>query len=114
MTLPFHSLYRHGFLRVAVGVPLVQVANPAFNAAHTLSLAHLASQQHAALALFPELGLSSYTSDDLFHQDALLDQVRSEIGHLVAASRELTPVLLVGAPLRFDGRLFNCAVVIFQ
>jgi NAD+ synthase (glutamine-hydrolysing) len=114
MTPPFHSIYRHGFVRVAVGVPLLQVANPAFNAAHTLNLARLASQRQAAVALFPELGLSAYTNDDLFHQDALLDQVRAEIAHLVEASRELMPILLVGAPLRFEQRLFNCAVVIYR
>lgn len=114
MASPFHSLYNHGFVRVAVCVPQLQVANPAFNAAHTLSLAHLASQRQVAVALFPELGVSSYTSDDLFHQDALLDGVRTEIARLVEASRELTPLLLIGAPLRFDGRLFNCAVVIYR
>jgi NAD+ synthase (glutamine-hydrolysing) len=114
MTLPFHSIYRHGFLRVAVCIPRVQVANPAFNAAHTLSLAQLASQRQAAVALFPELGLSCYTNDDLFHQDALLERVLTELGHLVEASRELMPVLLIGAPLRFEGKLFNCGVVIYR
>jgi NAD+ synthase (glutamine-hydrolysing) len=114
MTSPFHSLYSHGFVRIAVCVPRVQVADPGFNAAHTLGLAHLASQRQVAVALFPELGLSAYSSDDLFHQDALLDRVRAELAHIVETSRELTPLLLVGAPLRFDGRLFNCAVVIYR
>ena len=114
MTHPFHSIYTHGFVRVAVCVPAVQVANPAFNAAHTLGLAHLAAQRQAAIALFPELGLSAYTNDDLFHQDALLERVLAELAHLVEASRALTPILLVGAPLRFEGKLFNCAVVIYQ
>jgi NAD+ synthase (glutamine-hydrolysing) len=95
-------------------VPQLRVADPGFNAAHTLSLAHLASQRQAAVALFPELGLSAYSVDDLFHQDALLDRVRDEIAHIVEVSRELTPILLVGGPLRFDERLFNCAVVIYR
>ena len=33
---------------------------------------------------------------------------------MVEASRDLSPVLLVGAPLRFDGALFNCAVVVYR
>jgi NAD+ synthase (glutamine-hydrolysing) len=112
MTRPFHSLYTHGFLRVAVCVPALRVGDPGFNAARTLALAQIAHGRHAALALFPELGLAAYSNDDLFHQSALLDRVQAEIEGLVAASKALTPVLLIGAPLRFEGRLFNCAVVI--
>jgi NAD+ synthase (glutamine-hydrolysing) len=113
-THSFHSLYSHGFVRVAVCVPTLEVANVGFNAVQTQQLAHLASQHHAALALFPELGLSAYSNDDLFHQDALLERVLEELGHLVVASREWTPVVLVGAPLRFNGQLFNCAVVLYR
>jgi len=114
MALPFNSLYAHGFVRVAVGVPAVRVADPAYNAARTLDLARRASDAHAAVALFPELGLSAYSDDDLFQQDALLDATEAALARLVDASRELTPVLLVGAPLRFEHKLFNCAVAIYQ
>jgi NAD+ synthase (glutamine-hydrolysing) len=64
--------------------------------------------------VFPELGLSAYAIDDLLFQDALLDAVEAEIGRLVEASRDLYPVFAVGAPLRFEGRLYNAAVVIAQ
>src|SRR4030095_10498888 len=66
------------------------------------------------VALFPELGLSAYSNEDLFHQDALLDATKSALGHLIKGSEALTPVLIVGAPLRFDGKLFNCAVVMYR
>jgi NAD+ synthase (glutamine-hydrolysing) len=112
MPKQFHSIYSHGFARVAVGVPAVKVADPPFNAERTIALARQAHEAGAALALFPELGLSAYTAEDLFHQDALLDAVHAAIGQLAAASAELRPLLLVGAPLRVDGRLFNCAVAI--
>src|SRR5918911_1108262 len=69
----FHSPYSHGFVRAAVCVPFMRVADPAYNAERTLALAHL-----------------------------------------VAESRALVPVLLVGAPLRFEDKLFNCAVVIYR
>ena len=113
MDRPFHSLYSHGFLRVAVGVPAVRVADPAFNVQRTLALAHRASQAHAAVALFPELGISAYTNDDLFQQDALLEATLAALGSVVQESRDLSPVLLVGAPLRLEHKLFNCAVVIY-
>ncbi|NTW04333.1 MAG: NAD(+) synthase, partial [Oscillochloris sp.] len=110
----FFSIYSHGFARAAVCVPALRVADPAFNAERTISLARRASEAHAAVALFPELGLSAYSNDDLFHQDALLDATLVALGRVVAASAELCPLLLVGAPLRFEGRLFNCAVAIYQ
>ncbi|MDE0142334.1 MAG: NAD(+) synthase [Caldilineaceae bacterium] len=110
----FNSFYSHGFVRVAVCVPNVRVADPEFNTAHTTGLATRASDAGAAVALFPELGISSYAIDDLLQQEALLEAVQSGIQHIVEASRHLTPVILVGAPLRFEDRLFNCAVVIYS
>jgi NAD+ synthase (glutamine-hydrolysing) len=112
MGKPFHSIYSHGFARVAVGVPAVKVADALFNGERTVALARRAHEAGAAVALFPELGLSSYTAEDLFHQDALLDAVHEALARLVAASRELRPLLLVGAPLRVESKLFNCAVAV--
>jgi len=62
--------------------------------------------------LFPELGLSAYAIDDLFLQDALLTRVEAEIAGLAKASEKLAPVLIVGAPVRHGGALYNAAVVI--
>ncbi len=114
MVLPFNSLYSHGFVRVAVCVPRLRVADPAFNTQQTLELATQASRAASALALFPELGISAYCNDDLFHQDALLEGALAGLAKLVEASHDLTPLLLVGAPLRFEQKLFNCAVAIYR
>src|SRR5262245_14817644 len=114
MTHPFHSIYTHKFIRVAVCTPFVRVADPQFNLERTLGLARQASDLHAAVALFPELGLSAYSNEDLFHQDALLDAAEAAVARLGRKSEDLSPVLLVGAPLRFDGQLFNCAVVLYR
>ncbi|MBI3880381.1 MAG: NAD(+) synthase [Verrucomicrobia bacterium] len=110
----FDSIYSHGFLRAAVAVPALRVADPVFNAERTIALAKQAHKAAAALVLFPELGLSAYSNEDLFHQSALIEASRKAVARVVKASRTLTPVLLVGAPLRFDGKLFNCAVVIHR
>lgn len=114
MRAPFHSIYSHGFVRAAVCIPAVRVADPAFNLEHTLGMARQASEQKAAVALFPELGLSAYTCEDLFQQDALLDAVEAALVRLVRESTHLTPLLLVGAPLRFEGHVYNCAVVVYR
>jgi NAD+ synthase (glutamine-hydrolysing) len=108
----FFNLYRHNFARVAVCIPEVRVADPAFNAARTIELAREAAARKAVIALFPELGLSAYSCEDLFHQQALLDATRRALGEVVAASSALGVVAIVGAPLAVEARLYNCAVVI--
>src|SRR5437763_1571474 len=110
----FASLYSHGFVRVAAGVPQMRVAEPAFNAERTLALAGQASGEHAALVIFPELGLSGYSIEDLLHQGAVLDGVVDAIGRIAAESASLTPVIVAGAPLRCEHGVFNCAVVIHR
>jgi NAD+ synthase (glutamine-hydrolysing) len=110
----FHSIYTHGFVRAAVCIPFVRVADPVYNVERTIGLARRASDMNAAVALFPELGLSAYSNDDLFHQDALLDAVETAIARLVEESATLSPVLLVGAPMRFEGKLFNCGLAIYR
>lgn len=112
MPLPFHDLHRHGFARVAVAVPRCRVADPAFNAAQTLALWREADARGASLVAFPELGLSAYTCDDLFHQRALLDGCEAALARLVEASLGVTAVGIVGLPLRADHALFNAAVVV--
>jgi NAD+ synthase (glutamine-hydrolysing) len=111
MPAPFNSLYTHGMIRVAVCLPAPRVANPGVNAERILALARGASAEHAAIALFPELGVSAYSNEDLFHQGALLDASGAAVARIVAGSAALLPVIVFGAPLCFDGRLFNCAVV---
>jgi len=108
------SLYDHGFVRVAACTPRVRIADPAFNLQQTLELATRANDAGCVLAVFPELGLSGYTNEDLFFQDALLDGVRNAISALVESTTALTPALIVGAPLRVEHRLLNCALVIHR
>jgi len=110
--LPFLSPYRHGFVRIAAAVPTIAVADPAANAETTLDLVRKAAEDGAALVVFPELGISAYAIDDLFLQTALLDSVEAALARIARESRDLTPVIVVGAPLRSRGRLFNCAVAI--
>jgi NAD+ synthase (glutamine-hydrolysing) len=112
MTNRFLNIYSHDFARVAVGVPRCRVADPAFNAEQTIALAADAAKNGAALVAFPELGLSAYTCDDLFHQRALLDASKEALASIVAASEKLPVAMVVGLPLRVEHLLFNCAVVV--
>ncbi len=112
--MSFGSLYNHGFVRAAAAVPHMRIGEPSFNAERTLALAEQASRDHAALVIFPELGLSGYSIDDLLHQQALLGAVEEAIGRIVRESESLEPVVVVGAPLRSEHGLFNTGVVIHR
>ena len=108
----FFSPYRHGFVRVATAIPKVKLANPAANAQGVLSLVREAHEAGVAVLVLPELGLTGYTVDDLLQQDAMLDAVEAAIATLAKESKDLSPLFVVGAPLRDNGRLYNTAVAI--
>jgi NAD+ synthase (glutamine-hydrolysing) len=112
--LPFRSLYRHDFVRVAVAVPQTRVADPAFNAEQTLALARRADESHALVTLFPELGISAYSNDDLFQQHALLDKTLNQLARIREESKSIGSMLLLGAPLVVEQKLFNCGIAIYR
>ncbi|CAO3456438.1 NAD(+) synthase [Azospirillum largimobile] len=112
--MSFTSIYRHGFARVAACTTRCTPADPAANAAAILEAARACHDKSVAVALFPELALSGYAIDDLLMQDPLIDAVEQAILDLVQASAGLMPLLLVGAPLLYDGRLYNTAVAIHR
>ena len=112
--LPFASPFAHDFVRVAVCAPRMTPADPAANALAILAFVRRAHAEKAAVLLFPELTLSAYAIDDLHLQETLLEAVEAEIGRLCEATRDLNPLFVVGAPLRQNGLLYNCAVVIHR
>jgi NAD+ synthase (glutamine-hydrolysing) len=108
----FLNPYAHGFVRLAVATPLVRVGDPDYNSAATLELMRRAARDKVALAVFPELGLSAYSCEDLFHQQALIDAAEDALRRLLAASRALNVAALVGLPVALEGQLYNCAALI--
>ncbi|NDU92611.1 MAG: NAD(+) synthase, partial [Ferrovum sp.] len=110
----FFNLYSHDFVRVAVAIPEVRVADPVWNAARTLDMMRAAVKKHACLVLFPELGLTAYSCEDLFHQEALLTAATRALTHIALASNDMPVLAVVGLPVRHQGLLYNCAAVICQ
>src|SRR6476646_2865463 len=108
----FRNLYRHGFARVALAAPLVRIGDPMANAAATLALLQQAAKKNAVVAVFPELGLSAYSCEDLFHQQALLKASEEALAWLLARSKNLPIAAFVGLPVVADGLLYNCAALI--
>ncbi len=110
----FRSLYAHGFARVAACTTVTALADPASNAKAILAMARDCDARGVALAVFPELGLSGYSIEDLLLQDALLEAVEQAAAAVLQASAALAPVLVVGAPLRHAGRVYNAALVMHR
>ena len=110
----FFNPYAHGFARLAVATPRVRVGDPEHNLAATLALMRDAAREKALLAVFPELGLSAYSCEDLFHQQVLIDAAEEALLVLLRKSKNLPLAALVGLPVAVDGQLFNCAALIAQ
>ncbi len=113
-TEEFFNLYHQGFIRAAVCIPEVRVANPRFNAEKTIRLAREAAAGRAIFAVFPELGLSAYSNEDLFHQDALLRGVQDALRHILEETRHLNLIQVFGAPVQVDHGLYNCGLVLYR
>src|SRR5919198_2065418 len=108
----FFNLYRHGFVRLAAATPVVCGGDPEYNVESTFELMREAAREKALLAVFPELGLSAYSCEDLFHQQALIDDAEQALATLLARTRNLPIAALVGLPVSVDGLLYNCAALI--
>ena len=112
--MDFYSAYHQGFVRVAACTHHTTLADPAANAESVLRMARACHDDSVALAVFPELTLSGYSIEDILLQDTLLDAVEDAVLEIVDASAELMPVLVIGAPLRYQHRIYNTAVVIHR
>ncbi|MBU3078580.1 NAD(+) synthase [Sphingomonas quercus] len=108
----FFSIHRQGMARVAAAMPRGSAGDVAANVAEAIALIEEADRRGVDALVFPELALSSYAIDDLHLQDALLDAVEAGVARILLATRELAPVAVIGAPVRRNGRLYNCALVV--
>jgi NAD+ synthase (glutamine-hydrolysing) len=90
----------------------VRVGDPRHNGEATLELIARAAEERTTLVVFPELGLTAYTCDDLFHQQALLDAAEDALSRLLERSSKLPVAALVGLPVAVNGLLYNCAALL--
>ena len=105
---------RFGFLKVAAAVPHVRIADCDYNAQHITELIRKGADRGASIILFPELCITSYTCGDLIQQPALLHAAEQALGYILAQTRELPIVAIVGMPVTYGNALYNCAVVFAQ
>lgn len=102
----------YGLFRVATAIPTVKVADVEYNLKQHIQLLREAHSEGVQLLVFPELSLTGYTCADLFHHRPLLDATVQAIMHLAEAARSIDMAVIVGAPLTYCNRLYNCAVLL--
>lgn len=105
---------KDGFIKVAAAAPELRLADCSFNASRIAEAAREAAGQGAALLVTPELSITGYTCGDLFFQKTLLDSAEAALAALMGETSSLDLLLAVGCPVRHEGKLFNCAVMLFH
>lgn len=105
---------RHGFVKVAAGTPHIRVGDCTYNASRIHELMKQAAERDACVLVLPELCITGYTCSDLFLHDVLLDAAEHALIRLIAQSKGLDMLVAVGAPLRHDGKLYNCAAIFYD
>lgn len=105
---------RHGFIKVATATPHVRVADCRYNGEKIIEMMKQSSRAGVRLLVTPELGVTGYTCGDLFLQKTLLDGAITTLRAITDASNELRQIVVVGVPLVYDGKLYNCAAVLYN
>ena len=102
---------KNTMIKAAAAVPVLRVADPVYN---TDEIIHIMKEyRDCGLIVFPELAITAYTCADLFGQKALLDEAEDQLFRIAEESADLPGVCaVIGAPLRYNNALYNCAVFV--
>ncbi len=103
----------YGFVRVAAASPLLRVADCPYNAERTIALMQDAQARAVEILIFPEMGLTGYTCNDLFFQQTLQRGAIEALQNVIGATEStFSGVAVVGLPLVVDNQIFNVAAVL--
>ena len=102
---------KFGYVRVAAAVPHMRVADCPYNATEIKKQITEAQQEGVEVVCFPELSVTGYTCADLFFTQQLQKDALAALEDICAYTRNLPIIVLVGAPLKVDNNLYNCAFV---
>lgn len=103
---------KDGFIKVAACTPEIQVADVDFNVDKIISQLEKCREEGVKVAVFSELCITGYTCQDLFFQNALLDKAMEGVVKIAKTTADSDMLVAVGVPVRANGKLYNCAVVI--
>ena len=109
----FLDVRNHGFFRVAVVSPRVQLGNPDVNARLHLEAIRDVYESGAQYVLGPELG-GMYSLGDLHHNAVAIEGGERFLKLLLEGAKDLPIIVTVGAALHFDHFPVNAAVTFFR
>lgn len=101
-----------GFIKVAAGVPECTVADTGANTKEIKRLIDRADKMKINILSLPELCITGYTCGDLFFSETLLGAAKNSLKELAEYTAGKYPIVIVGVPLVFMSKLFNCAAVL--
>ena len=104
---------KNRMIKIGAVVPSLRVADITTNTDNIIEL--IRKHRDCGILVFPELSLSGYTCGDLFFQRILLEECRNGMEKIRELSEEITnTTIVVGAPVKADDGIYDCAVVIGQ
>lgn len=103
---------RYGYVKVCAATPKIRVADVAYNTQNIINCIKESAENGSQLTVFPELCVCGYTCGDLFNQPALITACENAVAEIAKATEGIKTLVFVGAPITYDGRLYNCAVAI--
>ncbi|MBQ8824215.1 MAG: NAD(+) synthase [Ruminococcus sp.] len=105
---------KDGFIRIACVTPEVRVADCIHNGNEIIKAMKEASENGAKIVVFPELCITGYTCGDLFEQETLLQGALDALALIMKQTSYLSTIGIVGLPISFKGKLYNCAAVFYE
>lgn len=102
----------YGYVKVCAATPEIRVADVEFNTKQIIKAIKESAEKGSQLTVFPELCICGYTCGDLFNQPVLIDACERAIGEICKATKSIKTLVFVGAPVKLDNKLYNCAVAI--
>ena len=103
-----------GYMRVAAAVPRVHIADARRNAEGALKIMEDAFREGVEIVVMPELSLVGYTAGDMILQKKLLTDAERALEWLMEECRDIPTIGIVGLPVVFADRLYNCAAIFGQ
>ena len=103
-----------GFLQVCAATPHISVADCAYNGAQIIQCIRAAAENQAKVCVLPELCVTGYTCGDLFFQQTLLEAAQQQVLYIAQQTAELDILSVVGSPLSWSGKLYNCAFLLYR
>lgn len=102
----------YDFLRTAASSLKLKVADISFNTSAIKEAVDSAVSKDVRLLVTPELSITGYTCADLFFTNVIIRQSERAVAELKDYIKDKNIVLVVGAPIPFFNKVYNCAVVI--